>query len=275
LSTYAIRGGKAGAGRLDLLAQVMAPSTDALLDAAGVAEGMSCVDVGCGAGHVSRALAARVGLRGRGVGLDFDPVKLDAARFASRRAGHRNVEFRLADVATWSEPATYDVVYGRFIVSHLPGRPGLISRMCSALRSQGKLVLEDIDFDGAFCRPANRWYDRYCELYAEVVSRRGGDANAGADLYALCLDAGLRDVSVGVVQPTHAGRSAEKEIMLSTMVNIADVAAADGIAKREALDEIIAGFRAFTEDSRSVLACPRVFQVWGRIGRVSRQTART
>ena len=43
-STYAIRGGKAGARRLDLLAQVMGPTTEALLDAAGVGPAMVAVD---------------------------------------------------------------------------------------------------------------------------------------------------------------------------------------------------------------------------------------
>jgi hypothetical protein len=80
----------------------------------------------------------------------------------------------------------------------------------------------------------------------------------------MCLDAGLGDVNVRVVQPVHGGRSAEKELSLSTMVNIADAAAADGLADREELDEIIREFTVFTEDPRSVIACPRIFQVWGR-----------
>ena len=48
------------------------------------------------------------------------------------------------------------------------------------------------------------------------------------------------------------------------MVNIADTVAADGIARRAELDQLIERFTAFTEDPRSVIACPRIFQVWGR-----------
>jgi ubiquinone/menaquinone biosynthesis C-methylase UbiE len=265
MSTYAIRGGKAGARRLDLLAHVMAPTTEALLAAAGVGPGMRCADVGCGAGHVSRTLAGMVGPTGSVVGLDFDPVKLATARAECGKAGATNVEFRLADVTLWSEPGAYDLIYGRFIVSHLAERPAQVARMCGALGASGTLVLEDIDFSGAFCRPANRWYERYCVLYAEVIGRRGGDANAGADLYRMCLDAGLQDVRVRVAQPVHCGRAAEKELSLSTMVNIADAVAADGLADRDELAEIIREFTAFTEDPRSVIACPRIFQVWGRL----------
>jgi ubiquinone/menaquinone biosynthesis C-methylase UbiE len=264
MATYAIRGGEAGARRLDLLAQVMAPTTDALLAAAGVAASMICVDVGCGTGHVSRRLATLVGSTGRVVGLDFDEVKLAMARKESASAGLDNIEFRRADVTTWIEPAAYDVVYGRFIVSHLPGRPALIARLCSALRTGGILILEDIDFSGAFSCPSNLAFGRSCDFYTQVISRRGGDANAGAQLYRLCLDAGLQNVNVRVVQPTYAGRGPEKHLMLSTLVNIADAVLAEGLAAQEDLDETIAGLTAFTEDATSILACPRVFQVFGR-----------
>jgi hypothetical protein len=53
MATCTIRGGAETARRLNLLAEVMAPTT--LLDAAGVGVGMSCVDVGCGVGHPTRS----------------------------------------------------------------------------------------------------------------------------------------------------------------------------------------------------------------------------
>jgi 2-polyprenyl-3-methyl-5-hydroxy-6-metoxy-1,4-benzoquinol methylase len=264
MPTYAIRGGEEGARRLDLLAQVMAPTTDALLDAAGVAAGMSCLDVGCGAGHVSRRLAARVGPSGHVVGLDVDVVKLASAGRESQRAGLENIEFRLTDVTTWAERAAYDIVYGRFIVSHLAERSALINRLCTALRGQGVLILEDIDFTGCFCHPPSPAFDRYCELYTQLIGRRGGDANVGAQLYQLCLDARLEDVNVQVVQPTHGGRVPGKDLTLSTLVNIADAVMTEALATPQHLGEIIAELTEYTEDPRSIVACPRIFQVWGR-----------
>ena len=99
-TTYAVRGGEEGARRLDLLDRIMGPVTDAFLEESGISPGSTCLDVGCGAGHVSRALAARVGPGGRVVGLGLDQVKLAAAREEADRAGLGNVEFREADVST-------------------------------------------------------------------------------------------------------------------------------------------------------------------------------
>jgi ubiquinone/menaquinone biosynthesis C-methylase UbiE len=263
-TAYALRGGRHGARRLDLLAQVMGASTGALLDAAGVGPGMTVVDLGCGAGHVSRALAERVGPDGHVLGLDFDPVKLDTARRQARRVGLENVEYRVLDVTTWIEPDSYDVVYGRFIVSHLAQRDKVVARMLASLRLHGVVVLEDIDFSGAFCQPSNPAYDRYCELYTRVVARKGGDATIGMELYRMCLEAGLPDPQVSLVQPIYGGRSAEKELSLTTMVDISDSVVLEEVASQEECDQVIEELTEFTRDPHTVVACPRVFQVWGR-----------
>jgi predicted O-methyltransferase YrrM len=264
MTTYAIRGGEEGTRRLDLLARVMRPTTESFLDAAGIAPGMICLDAGSGAGHVSRSLARRVGPSGRVVGLERDPVKLAAARAETEREGLRHVEYREADVTTWSEPGTYDVVYGRFIVSHLRDRPAFVRRLWESLRAPGTLILEDIDFGGAFCHPVDPAYSRYCELYTEVIDRRGGDANVGPRLYRLCLAAGFGELQVQVVQPAYCGTCVEKELSLSTMVNIADAVIAEGLAGAEEVRETIAGLTAVTADPGSIVACPRIFQVRGR-----------
>ena len=65
---YAIRGGKEGKKRLDLLARVMLPTTMQLLDRVGLVRGMKCLDVGCGGGHVAMLIAGIVGPEGRVVG---------------------------------------------------------------------------------------------------------------------------------------------------------------------------------------------------------------
>ena len=264
MSTYAIRGGTEGARRLDLLALTMGPTTESLLASAGVRLGMRCLDLGCGAGHVSRVLAAQVGPAGQVVGLDFDPVKLESAKRHCAGAGLGNVEFRATNVAAWREAGVYDLVYGRFILSHLSDRAGMVAAACEALRSGGMLVLEDIDFSGAFCWPPDDGYATYCRLYAAVIGRKGGDANAGAELYAFCVDAGLADVRVQVVHPAHTGRAAEKGLSLSTLLNIADAVLAEGLATQAELDAAIASMTELTNDPRSVVATPRVFQVWGR-----------
>jgi len=266
MSGYAIRGGDEGRRRLDLLARTMAPNTEALLARAGIRAGMRCIDLGCGGGHVSRYLAERVGAGGFVVGLDIDDIKLAAAKQECALAGLQQLEFRAGSVTEWSEPATYDLVYGRFILSHLPGPAAVVESMAAALRPGGIFVVEDVDFGGAFCHPPNTGYERYCSLYREVVNRRGGNAELGRELYGMCLDAGLAEVEVDVVQPTHGGGEPEKALSLSTLTNIADAVIAEGLANADEVAELIAELTRYTANPRAIVSVPRIFQVWGRAG---------
>ncbi|MGH7517046.1 MAG: hypothetical protein ACREOC_06200 [Gemmatimonadales bacterium] len=51
--------------------------------------------------------------------------------------------------------------------------------------------------------------------------------------------------------------------MLSTLVNIGDAVIAEGLATAAELDATVLQLRSFTDDPRSVVGLPRVFQVWG------------
>lgn len=95
----------------------------------------------------------------------------------------------------------------------------------------------------------------------------GGDegANVGAKLYRLCLDAGLEDVHAQVVQPALYGTEPEKGMMLNTLINIADGVLAAGLASESEVRATVAGLTAYTEDPRTMVACPRIFQVRGRV----------
>jgi len=57
---YAISGGEEGKQRLDLVAEVLRPTTTNLLRQAGIGPGACCLDAGCGGGNVTRDLAQLV-----------------------------------------------------------------------------------------------------------------------------------------------------------------------------------------------------------------------
>jgi SAM-dependent methyltransferase len=260
---YVIAGGEAGWHRLNLLARTLGPTTRAHLVEAGVRAGMTCIDVGCGGGHVTRMLAELVGPDGRVTGIDFDAVKLAAATVEAEHNGLRNVEFREADVLEWRESSSYDVVYGRFILSHLPDCQRVLANMRDALHPGGVVVLEDIDFSGGFCHPENDGYRRYSDLYRAVVQRRGGDADLGKRLFELTCAAGFSDVHARIVQPVHTGNAPEKALSLVTLQNVVGAILAESLATESELQADIASLEAFTNDSQSLIALPRIFQVRG------------
>ena len=57
VTSYVIRGGERGKARLGVISAVLGPSTLGLLDRAGIAPGMTCLDLGCGGGDVTVGMA--------------------------------------------------------------------------------------------------------------------------------------------------------------------------------------------------------------------------
>ena len=261
MTGYAIRGGRPGYDRLLLLARERWADTRMLLSQAGLSAGLQCIDIGCGGGAVALEMARLVAPGGTVLGIDMDAVKLGLARQAAARRGLSNVEFTVADVRDWDEPGCYDVVYSRFLLQHLEPA-SLIGRMWAAVRDGGVLIVEDADFDGWCCDPANAGFELFLDAYRRLLARRGGDHAIGRKLHRYFLDAGIPGPRVRLVQPVHEGQA--KTLAWSTLDATAAAIEAEGLASAAELSAALASLRRFTDDPGTLICGPRVFQLWSR-----------
>ncbi len=110
------------------------------------------------------------------IGLDLDEIKIEIARSEARNKGIDNVEFRLADATGSFGDEEFDVVYARFLLTHLSDPAACLRKMHSALKRGAIVVVEDIDISGFFSYPESKSLTRFMELYVQLVDRRGGDA---------------------------------------------------------------------------------------------------
>jgi len=104
-------------GAQDLLEAMYRPLEAVLADAAG--PGARVLDIGCGTGPTTLAVARRVGPAGRCVGVDVSAPMLEAAEERAARAWDAStdapVTFVRADAATHPfEPAGFDLLVSRF-----------------------------------------------------------------------------------------------------------------------------------------------------------------
>jgi ubiquinone/menaquinone biosynthesis C-methylase UbiE len=259
---YIIRGGVDGRERLRILARVMQPTTLALLDRGGIRPGMACLDVGCGGGDVSLDLARLTGPGGRVIGIDKDEVVIEIARREAGERGIANVDFLRADITEREPGPDFDLVYARFLLTHLRNPAETVARLAHALRPGGILLVEDVDFRGHFCYPHSPAFDRYVELYTETVRRRGGDPNIGPRLPALLVEAGLEEIEMNVVQP--AGTSGEVKLITPiTMERIAEAVLTEGLASRHEIAQLVSELYEFAHTPGTVAGVARVVQAWG------------
>ena len=100
---------------LDRFEQMIAPIGEAFLTHANFQSGETVVDLGCGGGATTLAIAELVGPSGKIMGVDISPDLVTAARHRATQAGATNIEFTCADASTVNLPdAPYDRLFSRF-----------------------------------------------------------------------------------------------------------------------------------------------------------------
>lgn len=259
----AIRGGQEGDDRLSVLARDRWPDTSELLGRAGVGGAQRCVDVGCDDGAVTLELAALVAPDGEVVGVGMDETVLSLAREAASARGVTNARFVAKDVGDFDEPDAYDVVYSRFLLQHLSEPRELLGRMWAAVRPGGVLVLEDADHEGWCGHPTNAGLTFFVRTLCEVLRRRGGDPTIGRKLFQCLCAAGIPVSDLRLVQPVRTEGWA-KDLAYSTLEMTADAIVEEDVAPAEAVDEALASLRRFTDDPRTLICGPRIFQLVSR-----------
>src|SRR5215831_6192633 len=99
----------------DQLEEVGGPPGKLAMDRLGLLPGQRVLDVGCGLGRTTLALAARVGPGGEVVGVDISAQMLARGRDRAARLGAENVEFVHADAQVHDfGQARFDAAYSRF-----------------------------------------------------------------------------------------------------------------------------------------------------------------
>lgn len=189
--------------------------------AAGIVEGATVADVGCGPGAVTCVLAGLVGPGGHVFAVDKDPAAVQAAVDAAERAGVTNVTVRVGDAYdTGLEPASVDVVMVRHVLAHNGGREdAIVGHAATLVRPGGAVHLADIDMSAFRFRPRVDAIDELSDRYAAWHAARGNDLSIGLRLDELLAGAGLEvtryeggyeiaDAPPGVRSPAWAARAA-------------------------------------------------------------------
>ncbi len=99
------------------------------------------LEVACGTGIVSRALAVRVG---EVLGVDLTGGMLDVARRRARSAGLANASYVVGDATDLALPdACFDGVVTRFSLHHIPVPVRVIGELARVVRPGGSVIIGD------------------------------------------------------------------------------------------------------------------------------------
>jgi len=260
---YVIRGGVEGRERLRLMSRVLHESTTRLFDRLGISGDIRCLDAGCGGGDVTIELARRLGPRGTVLGIDMDATKIDLARREATASALTNVDFAVVNVTEAQFEQTFDLVYTRFLLTHLQNPENLVRQFSRWLRPAGRVVVEDVDFTGYFVYPDSAAFRRYHELYCAAVRRNGADPDIGQRLPWLLKEAQFTDIGVSIAQPV--GLEGEVKLITPlTMENIAETVVNLGLTSRDEVATVVRELYEFAASPNTLAGTPRIVQAWGR-----------
>ena len=172
------------------------------MKAIGVGEGWRCLDVGAGAGSVTRMLAERVGSTGSVLAVDIDTSLLE--ELASDR-----VEVRRLDLLSDPMPeAAFDLVHARLVLMFLSPRLGALQRLVRAARPGGWVASIAPDFHPVALSPPSLAWQRVWSQFLDAALTGGWDPGYGARLCPDLSAAGLVEVHADYIARCSPGRVA-------------------------------------------------------------------
>jgi SAM-dependent methyltransferase len=259
---YALATGAAGAYRLGLLHGLYGPGTRQVLLEAGLRPGMRAADFGCGAGLVTALLADLVGAEGHVVGIDASAAQLAQARALLHADGSHVSLVEASATATGLEPESFDLVYCRFLLIHLPEPEQCLREMHALLKPGGILVCEDGDLTTAGSEPPSA-LGAFADLWGRLGPTRGVDYTLGRRLFQMVQGTGFPAPEVTFNQPVRV-RGETKRLLELSVAEAGPAFVEAGLITAAELEHTLAKMKRLATDENVLAVMPRMAQVWAR-----------
>ena len=241
--------------RLASLEALLDVGTIRHLEALGVSTGWSCLEVGGGGGSIVSWLCERVGSSGHVLATDLETKPLDRLTYA-------NLAVRRHDIVSDPVPVgQFDLVHTRWVLAWLPNPRQVLTRMVSALRPGGWLLVEETDLVTLNHSAAPESFLKVARAFCDALPARSGlDIFYGRRVYSDVWAQGLVEVGAeGRVCMLHGGGANSRWLRLSIERVRAHMEGSGTVSNTE-IEETL----ALLDDPAFAALSPMTMAVWGR-----------
>ena len=253
--------------RLILQSRFVGDLTEIVFARAGLAQGMSVLDVGCGAGDVSFLAAAFVGPEGKVLGVDQSPDSVALARERAKAAGLNNVRFEVGVLEDLQQSGPFDALIGRLILLYLRDPAAVLKKLAELVRPGGVIAFQEMDMMTTHSVPDVPMYAKCGRWIVETFTRAGVETSMGSRLYHIFRRAGFAEpqmISGGRVEGSP--QSQIYEWLAQTVGSLLPMLEKTGVATRDevGIDTLADRLRKDVIDNGAVVHSPLFVGAWAR-----------
>jgi SAM-dependent methyltransferase len=250
--------------RLEIQSAFFEPLTRRTLVKAGIKKGMHCLDVGCGAGSVTRLLAEIVGKKGQVIGTDVEEKYLQYCRGYKAQPSVNFIQDDIINSKLAKE--TFDIIYSRFMFVHLKDARKAIHSMKQLVKEGGSMIIEELDHapDSWLCYPESSSVDTLREIYVTLVKKAGGDPFAGRKIYSLAVEASL-EADIECNSPCLLmGHEPFNTLGWRIAESLKPQIESYGLLSEQEYNKLYAELKQLSKDKKTFITYARFFSIIGR-----------
>ena len=245
------------------------PETEVLFDQIKVRPGWKCVDLGCGPIGILGPMSHRVGSRGLVLGLDSNPVCIQAANEFIEQNHLLNAAVLKGDLFnTVLEPNYFNLAHARFVFTQFGCDQLLLDMMIRLTKSGGVIISQESDWTTWNCYPKNPSWQKMRNALIALFEQDGGDINAGQRTYKMFKEANLADVhirtTIKALPIGHPYRSGMNQMAMSLREAIIN----SNILTDNEFDEAFAECNEIIDDPGTIVFSYVLCQVWGYVNKL-------
>jgi ubiquinone/menaquinone biosynthesis C-methylase UbiE len=260
---YLLSVGEKGALRLELQSKMIANSSQAFLQKAGLSSGMNVLEIGCGTGPMTVWLAQQVGPNGHVYAVDISEEQIAIAKKRAEAHQCKNITFIVKNIFDLSAGTMdLDLIYTRFVLMHLKAQFRALEALQQLLKVGGKLVCEEMTNSALFCYPALLPYEVFRKMILKLFEIRGLDSEFGNKIYSYFRQLSFQNIQVQLYQPVYQTPD-ERRIIPLVAEEIKPHIIASNLMKEAEMNQLIEQLYTASLNEEQLITPPRTTQIFG------------
>jgi ubiquinone/menaquinone biosynthesis C-methylase UbiE len=263
---YMLMVGEHGAKRLKLLNEMCNKHTFKFINQYVDLKNKSILDIGCGTGIIANELAHRSLPNGSVLATDISREQLNIAQVISINENSRNINFlQISAEDIDMIGRKFDVIYCRFVLSHLKNPEIVIAKIVSLMHSDTILICEEPeDIDCLYCKPHEPIFDIWKQAMFKQVELSKSDFIIGKTLPDILKKYKIKTCHILSVQPVMDNFHLKQQLWLGIQ-ELKTRLVESRFASESELDTLIQSLKIFSSTSNAEIGYCRLAQIIAKL----------